>query len=163
MPFQMAGRIVTTDNPHSIDPDDVKNEYMLHLILASGNLEAANRLDKYTYKVDRRIYTALLIAELGALPKTPRWAWAKKNPKKASTAQINLLVDRYLTTVAPRLAISPDKLHDDAFALMLDAAKNKETGKQIIEMMLDELHAEPDEYQKFKIAKKPAVVQQALW
>ena len=30
-------------------------------------------------------------------------------------------------------------------------------------MMLDELHAGPDEYQKFKITKKPAVVQQALW
>jgi hypothetical protein len=39
----------------------------------------------------------------------------------------------------------------------------KETGKQVVEMILDELHASPDEYQKFKINKKPAVVQQALW
>jgi hypothetical protein len=163
MPFKMAGRIVTTDTPHSIDPDDVNNAYMLHLILASGSLDAARRLDKYTYKVDRRVYTALLIAELGALPKTPRWMWAKKSPKKESTAKINLLIDQYLTAIAPRLAISSDILHDEAFALMLDAAKNKETGKQVIELMLDELHAGPEEYQKFKIAKKPAVVQQALW
>jgi hypothetical protein len=163
MPFRLAGKIVTTPDPHRIDPDDVTNEYMLHLILASGNVEAANRLDTYTYKIDRRVYRALLVAELGALTNMPGWRWTKKSPKKASTAQINLLVDRYLTFIAPRIMIRPDQLREEASALMLAAAKDKLTGKQVVERMLDELQASPEEYQKFKITKKPAAVQQALW
>lgn len=163
MPFHLAGKIVTTSTPHSIDPDDATNEYMLHLILASGNPDAANQMDRYTHRIDRRIYRALLVAELGSLEKMPRWAWAKKKPARASTAQVNVLVDRYLTAIAPRVAVSPEKLHDEAFDLMLAAAKNKETGKQVITLMLDELHATPAEYQKFKITGKQTVVQQPLW
>ena len=122
------------------------NEVMLNLILASADIDTANRMQDYMFKCAKDIFAGALYYNIRNVEKMKKWMWKKK--EKASTKKLVKVVDTYIEFLSKHTGKTVKKISSEYKDIILYRCEND---KDYFQRVLIDMKADEKTFKSFKI------------
>ena len=122
------------------------SEFMLNLILASADIDKANRMQKYLFKCDIDIFAGALYYNVKDVEKMRKWMWQKK--KKESSKKLVKYVDAYIEFISKQTGKTFKQIKSEYGNIILHKCEND---KEYMKHVLIDMKADEKTFKSFKV------------